>query len=224
MWPVFHYFRGESSMKLDLNERGDYRDEARVLRYSRSTRFGAGIGLICFFTIVGVGLLAWLVPIQDGRDRILISLASLGSVLVLWRPSSYFREASADEVLHFCMDPHYWGVIFLFSSAAIYGSLPLLHPATKHQPLVVRARTRTESPTPAAKPEPDPEPPEFPPLKVTGVIINGTRSSAVVEGRAIMLHERIEKMELVEVTERGITMELRGFKHSYRIGEGKPRR
>lgn len=61
----------------------------------------------------------------------------------------------------------------------------------------------------------DPLPPQvFPSLEVTGVIIDGPRSSAIINGANVRLGDFIEEVQLVEVQEDQIVVELEGERQS----------
>ena len=57
-----------------------------------------------------------------------------------------------------------------------------------------------------------PAPPEFPELKVSGLVVNGAKSSAVINSEVVLVGERIRGVTLLEVTNSEIKVEYRGFR------------
>jgi hypothetical protein len=136
---------------------------------------------------------------------------------------AYGRTPTAEEVLRFFRNPHFWGVIFVCASVTIYLILPLMWPLRAPVVSEVKVRARqVESPVAVTNAVETPEPePEFPPLQVTGLVVNGARSSAVINGRVVMVGETIEDVQLTEVAENGVVGKKRGFTHRYWMIHGK---
>ena len=206
-----------------MNEDLGAREQSRVLRHSRLTRLGAGVAVLCACTGAGGWIIGALMRTQTGRNHVVIGITVLGLILVACQLGAYGRTPTADEVLRFFRNPHFWGVILLFASMTIYLILPLMWPlrATVVATIKVQARPKAELPMGITNAVENAEAePEFPPLQVMGIVLNGARSSAVINGRTVMLGESIDDVQLAEIAENGIVAKKRGFAHRYWLAHG----
>ena len=198
------------------------REQSRALRNSRLTRLGAGVATLCACTGAGGWMIGTLMRTQSGRNQVVIGICVAGLVLVACQLGAYGRAPTADQVLRFFRNPHFWGVEFICASVTIYLILPLMWPL---QPSVaevkVHARPKVEAPMVSNVVEAAESAPEFPALEVTGLVVNGARSSAMINGRVVMLGESIDGVELAKVAENGIVGKKSGFTHGYRMTHGK---
>lgn len=81
--------------------------------------------------------------------------------------------------------------------------------------------------TPVVEPEPAPPPkkvaskggdakqPEFPPLKLQGIIYRKTRPSAFINGKTLYVGDQIDSAELIEIDLQYVTFELSGRQRKY---------
>jgi hypothetical protein len=122
------------------------------------------------------------------------------------------EEVAAEHPLAFLHSGKYWGMILILSAAMLTCVLACPHP----QPaLSVRARpqlTLTNSITITNVVTITNAPPvvSFPPLKLAGVVINGAKSSALINGRVLQVGEGIGKVLLVAVEADHATVALEG--------------
>jgi hypothetical protein len=118
-------------------------------------------------------------------------------------------QPAAEDPLFFFKSLKCWGVILILS-AAILSYLA----ATRRVPvLIVRARPRTEvvititnvvtltNETPKVS---------FPPLELQGIIVNGAKSSAVINGQVLNIGERLDNVVLVAVKPEYVTVGMDG--------------
>ena len=138
----------------------------------------------------------------------------------------YFRQRqklgvnlSEDCVLHFYRQPRYWSFILMISAGLVFTLCSTLLTTQKVQ---AKPQPKRVAQQPIAQPvEEPPAPPmsdTFPALKVTGVVVNGARSSAVINGDTVQLGEYIEGVKLVEVAEDGVVVELDGEHKAFSLG------
>ena len=140
-------------------------------------------------------------------------LGFLGVALLLMEPASRFHRANWLRILLFYKSLRFYGIVISISAGFVLIFAFLISPVVQ-----VNARSPVqivERATPAAAPvveaEP-PKPPEFPPLEVAGVILGGSRSSALINGRTVLVGEFINDVKLAEVREDGVVVELQGVK------------
>jgi len=115
-----------------------------------------------------------------------------------------------EHPLYFFKKIDYWGWMLVLSALPIFF-------LTQHlgRPMVVQARAMPklkvviESPAPAPAPAPVVMT-KFPPLKVKGLVCNGSRSTAVVNGLTVGIGEKVEGVKVVAIERWGITVEMEG--------------
>jgi hypothetical protein len=174
--------------------------EQEALRFSKSTRFGS---LIAFISILSIGLIEVFKRVEYLQIRLAWSVGlilAFGVVLLVLRFELYLRKSTPEEVLNFHRNPHYWGVVLMATGCIVYVFCP---PYMPERPLVV---ARTPPPVVA-----EPEIIEFPNLKVSAVVVNGTRSSATINGSVVWLGEDVNGVTLVDVSESSVIVELKGI-------------
>jgi hypothetical protein len=176
--------------------------EVEALKFSKSTRFGSFIALI---SILSIGLIEVFKRVEYLQIRLLPSVAVIiaaGLVLLVVRLERYRRRSTPEEVLNFHRNPHYWGVVLVVTGGIVYAFCP---PYMGHPPQVVIART-----PPPPPPVEEVEEVEFPDLRISGVVINGDRSSATINGAVVWLGEGVEGVTLKQVTVKGVVVEMKG--------------
>jgi hypothetical protein len=195
-------------------------EEGHALRCSYLTRAGAAIALICLMTVGCVQAFGLWLRTEAHRNRAVVALGGLGAVLLLCQLVVYFsRQRSAERVLAFYRNPHFWGFCLACTAITTYIALPFAYPLRDETPIVVRAKA---PPPPAPPPPPKPEPVKeitFPTLEVAGLVVNGKRSTAAINGDPVMVGESIEGVRLVEITEGGIVVEKEGVLRRYALGK-----
>jgi hypothetical protein len=188
------------------------------IRYCKLTRLFVTLAIVSIAGLAGVETYGY---VHYLRERLLPSvgmLATVAAVLLLIQFRSYFTRSDPMEVLRFYRNPHYWGVVILAVSAIIAVAVPLRHPLAKPTPPpVVVVAPKPVPPPVVVEPEP-PKAPTFPELEVTGVVLNGPRSTAVINGSTVMLGEDIQGTRLVRVSETFIQVELKGYTNDVEVG------
>lgn len=130
--------------------------------------------------------------------------------LVIWFASlrSFSRSDAAEKILKFYRRPSFW------SGCLIMAAVIISVVATRLFPIL-------------AEDQPPPQPVtevsvEFPELPLTGVVLNGTMSSAIIDGRTVMIGENIEKVTLVRVCPDWIIAGMDGGLRCYHMGRSSP--
>src|SRR5206468_9123509 len=108
------------------------------------------------------------------------------------------NQADAEHPLAFLKRPRSWGMILLLSAGAhavisAYGRAPAAP--------IQRPEVRIAKAIP---------PVAFPPLKLQGITVNGSKSSALINGEVLYLGEGIGNVRLVAVEPEQVKVELDG--------------
>ena len=176
------------------------------LKAARRTRTSAAVVAISFLATIGYCTLKFAAQGSPLAMQVVLLVAFLGVALLMMEPSARFQRANELRILRFYKSPRFYGIVISSSAGMVLAVAFLFAPAAQ-----VRARHVQPVMLPEPAPAP-PQPPEFPPLNVSGVIINGKKSSALINGRTVAIEERIDDVQLVEVREDGITVELHGYR------------
>jgi len=143
-----------------------------------------------------------------------IALGLCGVALYFRQRQKLGMNLSEDYVLHFYRQPRYWSFILLISAGLLFTLCSTLLTTQKVQAKPQPPQPKRVVQQPIAPPVEEPPAPPisdgFPALKVTGVVVNGARSSAVINGKTVQLGEHTEGVKLVEVAEDGVVVELKG--------------
>ena len=184
----------------------------------RKVLIGFSLALTVALTGGFLHLVTLVSPLRARSHLVVLAVAVLGLVfLVLGRNQSgeasqrkalTLPEIADEHPLGFFKKLRYWGCILFLSAVPMFFVSQHLN-----TPLAVAARPTLKSkvgevapvPEPAAKPV---APPKFPKLSLTGLICNGPRSTAAINGQTVKLGERIEGVKVVAIERWGITVEM----------------
>jgi len=196
-----------------MREADNAQKPAQEGHFAKLARAGATIGAIA---IIG-GLAVVLVRLNSFlQQNVIYGVAGLGltGLLLILKPLK-IDQAKVENVLHFYRYARFWGFIMIGVAVIVYYFAPerqeVLRPHSTPSHQVVR-------PVPKAIPQqeevemPAPVAPELPELKVSGLVINGARSSAVINSEVVLVGERIRGVTLLDVTNSEITVEYKGFR------------
>lgn len=124
-------------------------------------------------------------------------------------PNAPADEAATENPLAFFMSLKFWGVVLILSAAILS-----CFAATRRRPVMeLRARppasvvvniTNVVTVTNEAPKA------TFPPLELQGLVVNGAKSSAVINGQVLAIGERIGDVVLVAVNPEYVTVGLEG--------------
>jgi hypothetical protein len=166
---------------------------------------------IAFGVLIGVGEAQAIAHIDAvGNHVVLFCLVIAGIGLLSWCVGQYFKPLGAgsspaekaerekylnENPLIFLRSLKYWGMIVLLASAAGVFYRGLFHKRT-----IVAA---VEEPEPQAAVN-------FPSLELQGLVLNGTKSSAMINGQVLFVGEGIGKVQLLAVDSEHATVGLDG--------------
>ena len=101
-----------------------------------------------------------------------------------------------DHPLVFLRNLTYWGIIMIISAGMLY-SLNASHIA-RHKPAITRAVAIAKAPV------------VFPALALQGLIFDGAKSSALINGHVVGIGEGIGNVKVVAINQDHVEVELEG--------------
>ncbi len=142
-----------------------------------------------------------------------LAVAVFGVVLVLTEPKSDSQQLNELRILRFYSSKRFYGIVFAITAVTV-----IIFAFVTAEPVRAKSRPAPVEHIPQGQPAAvatNPPPaavmiPEMPHLKVTGMILNGPNSTALINGRTIRLGDSIEEVRLVEVCENYIEVEFYG--------------
>jgi len=194
---------------------------------ARRARAAIGLSTIALLTIVmGTIYRLWFHERQLGIQAILV-FGLFGIVLLNLGRANSSRRMTEMAILRFHTSHRFYGTVISVSAALVFCYALSLKPKVE-----VKARTvEAVAPKPMAEPvkiatapEP-PQPPTFPKLALTGVILSGSHSSALINGQTVMTGDPIEGVILVEIQENKVVVQKDGFRKTisrFALPETKP--
>lgn len=178
----------------------------QALRHAKLTRTGTGVALTCLAFVIQLETITRVGVLREHRAHCFVILALICGLLMLFRGRlAADHRTNPEAILTFYRRARFWGTVLLASAAITQVVLPV----RLGRPRVQEAIQEAEPPPPVASPR------EFPNLDVTGFVLNGQRSSAVINGKTVMLGEDVYGVQLVAVTTEGIVVELEGQRKDY---------
>jgi hypothetical protein len=204
---------------------------------ARRARAAIGLSTIILLTIVlGTTYRLWFLDRQFGIQAILL-VGVIGVVLLNLGRTHRSRRMTELAILRFHTSYRFYGTVLSVSAALAFCYALTLKPKVEarqpvaaapapkpeQKPVVPLVKTRAElerfpAPKPEQKPvvpvavslpEP-PKPAEFPALNLSGVILNGSHSSALINGQTVAQGDMIEGVRLVAVYENKVIVEKDG--------------
>lgn len=184
------------------------------VKSSLRARLGAFIATISVLTAAGVVLfheIDFLRPYLT-HSMIALGFAGLGAVI---QGQMRRQQLSEEEVLQFYHDPAYWGRCMIVSAGLTYLVAAFFfaeeQPITKVLAQTGKPPVQLEEPASAPPEEITEEAaPEFPELTLRGVVLNGEKSTALIDGYTVQKGEFVKGVRLVEVSEAGVVVEMDG--------------
>lgn len=198
-------------MKQDDGFESEEAMRAVYLRAARRTRASSAAVAIIVISAIGCCVFRFAVERSPQALQGIFLLGFLGVALLIMERAVRPQEASDVRILQFYKSPRFYGTVMIISS----GLVLIFAFVTSPLPVTARIFKRPNAQPPPPLPEPAVvKPPEFPILDVAGVILSGSRSSALINGRTVLVGEFINDVKLVEVREDSVVVELQGFKKS----------
>jgi hypothetical protein len=166
---------------------------------------------IAFGILIGVGEANAIAHIDAiGRHVGLFFLASAGAGVLCWIAGQFFKsvvkqessditpehsEQPSENSFIFLRSLHYWGAILFLATGGAY----------------FRASFRKTTPVAiAVVPEEIKAPVTFPPLELQGLVLNGEKSSALINGQVLFLGEGLGNVKLLSVDSEHATVGMEG--------------
>jgi len=166
---------------------------------------------LAFGILIGVGEAQAIAHIDAvGRHVALFCLAIAGIGLLSWCVGQYFKPLGTgnspaaraerekylnENPLTFLRSLKYWGIIVLLASGA----------GVFYRELFQKRTAIVTSPPPRVQPSVS-----FPSLELQGLVLNGTKSSAMINGQVLFVGEGIGKVQLLAVDGEHATVGLEG--------------
>jgi len=190
-----------------------------------SARFGLTMGVIVVGTSLGLVAFRYIKIIQPYLLPAAIGLGILSAALYCFRFKQSGRDLTEEEILQFYLNPGYWSFVTIVTTVLTCVLFTTLFTEQQEvKPPVAQApKSKPAEATPPPKPEePEPEvvlPQEFPRLEVSGVVCNGTNSSAVINRHTVHLGETINGVTVVEILPETVVVELAQSRKTLALGE-----
>jgi hypothetical protein len=178
------------------------------IQAARRARAAIGLSAIMLLTIT-IGCIYRLCFRENPLGIQAIMLMGLvGLVLLSLGRSHASRRMTELAILRFYKSFRFYGTVISITAALVFVYALMLKPAAPVEVRLVPA----ELPTPKLQSVMPVAPPtEFPELRLTGVILHGSRSSAVINQKTLKVGDCIDGVRLVEVHENRVVVEKNGL-------------
>lgn len=192
---------------------------AKTAKAAYNARLGVTLALMVLMTFLEIGIFAYFKSLRPYLIHATIAFGLVGVVLFYFRfekpAADSVDELSEEEILRFYRNPGYWAFTILVSAALTFATCTLLfkEPARADQPKPTAPRVVQEFDAPPKAPASEPQvaPPEFPSLHLTGIVLNGANSSAIINRITVHLGEMVDGVTLVSVLNDTALVEKDGF-------------
>jgi hypothetical protein len=165
-----------------------------------------GVGVAGFFSW-SVGRWA-----EARRGRLSESQDAPSEQSALLDQGAILEQTAIEHPLAFLWSCKYWGIILILSGAMLTFIVTYPHPEPVRivhaRPLVTKTNTITITVTNVVTITNERPVVTFPPLKLAGLVVNGTKSTALINGRVLQVGEKIGDIELVAVDAEHATVAL----------------
>lgn len=129
------------------------------------------------------------------------------------------RRMTELAILRFYRSFRFYGTVVSISAALLFVYALMLKPAAPVQAREITAKPPAEAKSPSTPTEKQhqmtpvipPSLPHFPELRLTGVILQGSRSSAVINQKTLRKGEYIDGVRVVEIHENRVVVEKDGM-------------
>jgi hypothetical protein len=184
---------------------------------ARRARASAGVAAITFLTVISGCLYRLFFRDNPYGIQAVLLMGIVGIVMLNLGRTMKSKRMTELAILRFYKSARFYGSVISVSACLVFCYALVIGPKAE-----VRARTVIQPAplppnTPVAEiiPEPAfPQPPKFPKLELTGVILSGSHSSAIINTKTVRQGDWIEGVRLVEVRENSIVVELEGYRNT----------
>lgn len=175
-------------------------------------RIGFSVSLYSLLTLVGVFVCNSVSALHHRVELVCVAIGAVGLALWLIGGIAASRQGlgegvfgTADHPLVFLKSWEYWGLIVAGSAVLIYAfasrpELVMASPPVSRPPVIKPAQPALSSNVPVV----------FPQLNCRGVVPNGEKATAVINGRTVAIGEMIEGVTVVAIEPDSVTVEFKG--------------
>jgi len=177
-------------------------------------QIGCSLASVSLMTIGTAELLMHCLPLESRAEMVCGALGGLGLLSWLLTRGPAHSAEPADVSLAWLGKPGYWGQLLALSAVLAYSYTSYRHHQMK-PPMVVAAK-----PLPPPAPAPVVAPVKFPALRLQGIVFQGTRSSALVNGRVLYVGDEISLVQVAAIAPDHVVMVMEGQTNVLQL-EGK---
>lgn len=162
-------------------------------------QLGFSIAAISGMTIALAELLIHCPPLRSHAELLCGAAGGIGLLMWVGGRITAAKAASADNSLAYLAEPRYWGLLLALSALLAYSHSALSRSQSKPVTRVAQAVSA-----------PPPEATVFPHLKLEGIVFQGAKSSALINGKVLALGDDIEQAQLVRIDPDHVAVTLQG--------------
>lgn len=197
-------------------------EEKRALKHAQLTRLWTTISLFAVVSVLEVETISRIAFLNAHRLHCFIVTFVIGAAFFLWRQKLEHDKSGVDLILSFYRNPRYWASLLVTAAVVTQVVLPFRSPpavieVVRARPMVPKVEPPPAPPLPPPAPEPEVRIIEFPDLQLSGVVLNGKKSAAVLNGRTILVGEHIGGVRLIDVTETQVVVEKDRFEKTIKM-------
>ena len=177
-------------------------------------QIGCSLAAVSLMTIGTAEVLMHCPPLGERAGLVCGVLGALGLLIWLIGRGAAQRTEPADISLAWLTRPGYWGQLATLSAVLVYSYSTYRHMQTK-PPMVVEAKPL---PAPAIAPT---TPVKFPDLRLQGIVFQGARSSALINGRVRYVGEEISLVQVAAIGADHVDMVMEGQTNVLRLADAQ---
>ena len=173
---------------------------------------GCFFALVAVIAIVGSVIISNVERLQPYLVHIVIGFAAAGLLLILLgrlKVKPLTAPGAQADPRHVLIDPDrplaFFGRLDFWGGVLVVSTLPIFLLSTSQ--IRAKAHSHPAPPPPVKVVVP---PVQFPPMEITGLVWNGEKSTAVINGRTLQVGDMFEGVKVVGFTSNAVTVELNG--------------
>ena len=172
-------------------------------------QIGFSLALVGLMTIGGGTLILHSRLLGKYLPFICSGIGLIGFVMWLAGHAGSGRKAAAEHPLAFLGTATHWGLLLGLSACLVYAVLTYrrLHSSVSAGPPTPRKIVRAEPPVVA-----------FPTLKLQSIIFQGSRSTAIINGKILCIGEDVSQVQVVEIQRDYVKVALQGQTNLLSLG------
>jgi len=161
-------------------------------------------------SVMTIGLAEMLIhcpPLEMHAELLCGGVGGIGLLMWLGGRLSSTADRGDGNSLASLAGPRYWGMLLTLSALLAYS-----HTAYR------RLQTKPIVPVVAERPAPAARKVVFPPLRLEGVVFQGAKSSALVNGKVVYVGDDVDLVEVVSIQPDHVVMVLEGQTNTVFLG------